>query len=231
MEEEIWRVAGLILEAPLTRRNLRELLYCGLGGLAGALGFYVLVVLLAAGLTVSISIIGTVVGLLLITLTLRLSRRIGSLHRRLSNRVLGQHVEAPLRFQPGTGLLGLLAQAAVLLIGGDMVRGHQLTVGELTAYVLYMNSLFLPVQQLVAIYTNYQQGQAAIVKLRPIMMTALVAALGLLPAAMSTGVGTDSQRPFALVIVAGLISRLAISIYLMPALYTLVAREGDRLKV
>ena len=39
MEEEIWRVAGLILEAPLTRRNRRELLYCGLGGLAGALGF------------------------------------------------------------------------------------------------------------------------------------------------------------------------------------------------
>jgi signal transduction histidine kinase len=108
MEEEIWRVAGLILEAPLTRRNLRELLYCGLGGLAGALGFYLLVVLLAAGLTVSISVIGTVVGLLLITLTLRLSRRIGSLHRRLSNRVLRQHVEAPQRFQPGTGLLGRL---------------------------------------------------------------------------------------------------------------------------
>ena len=89
MEEEIWRVTGLILEAPLTRRNRRELLYCGLGGLAGALGFYILVVLLVAGLTVSVSIIGTVVGLLLIILTLRLSRRIGALHRRLSNRLLG----------------------------------------------------------------------------------------------------------------------------------------------
>jgi len=108
MEEEIWRVAGLILEAPLTRRNLRELLYCSLGGLAGALGFSILVVLLAAGLTVSVSVIGTVVGLLLITLTLRLSRRLGSLHRRLSNRLLGQHVEAPQRFQPGTGPLGRL---------------------------------------------------------------------------------------------------------------------------
>jgi signal transduction histidine kinase len=108
MDEEIWRVAGLILEAPLTRRNRRELLYCGLGGLAGALGFYLLVVLLAAGLTISVSVIGTVVGLLLITVTLRLSRRIGSLHRRLSNRVLGQHVEAPQRFQPGTGLLARL---------------------------------------------------------------------------------------------------------------------------
>jgi heavy metal efflux system protein len=71
----------------------------------------------------------------------------------------------------------------------------------------------------------------AILRLRPIMMTALVAALGLLPVALATGVGTDSQRPFALVIVSGLFSRLLISIFLMPALYLLVARPGDRLEV
>jgi cobalt-zinc-cadmium resistance protein CzcA len=73
--------------------------------------------------------------------------------------------------------------------------------------------------------------EGAILRLRPIMMTALVAALGLLPAALASGVGTDSQRPFALVIVAGMLTRLLISIYLMPALYALVAREGDRLEV
>ena len=73
--------------------------------------------------------------------------------------------------------------------------------------------------------------EAAVLRLRPILMTALVAALGLLPAAIAHGVGTDSQRPFALVIVAGMISRLAIGIFLMPALYKLVAREGDRLQV
>ena len=73
--------------------------------------------------------------------------------------------------------------------------------------------------------------EAAILRLRPIMMTALVAALGLLPAALSNGVGSDSQRPFALVIVGGLLSRLLISILLMPALYLLVARPGDRLEV
>ncbi|MBS0365257.1 MAG: efflux RND transporter permease subunit [Proteobacteria bacterium] len=73
--------------------------------------------------------------------------------------------------------------------------------------------------------------QGAILRLRPIMMTALVAALGLLPAALSTGVGTDSQRPFALVIVCGLITRLVISIFLMPVLYALVARPADRLEV
>jgi signal transduction histidine kinase len=108
MEEEFRRVAGIVLGAPLARRTRRELLYCGVGGLAGALGFALVVVLLAFGLTVSVSVLGTVVGLLLITLTLRLSRRLGSLHRRLSNRVLGQHVEAPPRFEPGTGLLGRL---------------------------------------------------------------------------------------------------------------------------
>jgi cobalt-zinc-cadmium resistance protein CzcA len=73
--------------------------------------------------------------------------------------------------------------------------------------------------------------QGAILRLRPIMMTALVAALGLLPVALATGVGTDSQRPFALVIVSGLFTRLLISVFLMPALYAIVARSGDRLEV
>ena len=63
------------------------------------------------------------------------------------------------------------------------------------------------------------------------VMTALVAALGLLPAAIATGVGTDSQRPFALVIVTGMISRLLIGVFVAPALYLLVARSGDRLQV
>ncbi len=71
----------------------------------------------------------------------------------------------------------------------------------------------------------------AILRLRPIMMTALVAALGVLPAAVATGVGTDSQRPFALVIVSGLFTRLLISIFLMPVLYVIVARPTDRLEV
>ena len=73
--------------------------------------------------------------------------------------------------------------------------------------------------------------EASLLRLRPIMMTALVACLGLLPAAMSTGIGSDSQKPFAIVIVGGLISRLALSIFLAPVLYALVAREDDVLKV
>src|SRR5689334_3839502 len=72
---------------------------------------------------------------------------------------------------------------------------------------------------------------AALLRLRPIMMTALVACLGLLPAALSTGVGSDTQKPFAIVIVAGLISRLLLGFFMSPTLYLFVAREGDVLKV
>ena len=108
MEEEFRRVAGIVLRAPLTRRTLHELLYCGFGGLAGVAGFLLTLVLLTTGFTVSASIIGTVIGLLLITVALRVSRRLGSLHRRLLKRFLGHQVEGPLRFQPGIGLLGRL---------------------------------------------------------------------------------------------------------------------------
>jgi cobalt-zinc-cadmium resistance protein CzcA len=71
--------------------------------------------------------------------------------------------------------------------------------------------------------------EGAVLRLRPIMMTMLVATLGLLPAALSHGIGSDSQRPFATVIVGGLISDLVLSIFLLPTLYTRFAREGDQL--
>src|SRR5277367_4284231 len=71
----------------------------------------------------------------------------------------------------------------------------------------------------------------AVLRLRPIMMTMLVATLGLLPAAMSHGIGSDSQRPFAIVIVGGLIAALVMSIFLLPTLYVWIAGEEDVLPV
>ena len=71
--------------------------------------------------------------------------------------------------------------------------------------------------------------EGAVLRLRPIMMTMLVATLGLLPAALSHDIGSDSQRPFAIVIVGGLISDLLMSIVLLPTLYVWMAREGDTL--
>ena len=73
--------------------------------------------------------------------------------------------------------------------------------------------------------------EASLLRLRPIMMTALVACLGLLPAAMSTGVGSDTQKPFAIVVVAGLLSRLVLGFFINPVLYEVAARQGDRLQV
>jgi cobalt-zinc-cadmium resistance protein CzcA len=69
--------------------------------------------------------------------------------------------------------------------------------------------------------------EGSVQRLRPIMMTMLVATLGLLPAALSHAIGSDSQRPFAIVIVGGLIANLVIGIFLMPTLYVWMAREND----
>jgi cobalt-zinc-cadmium resistance protein CzcA len=71
--------------------------------------------------------------------------------------------------------------------------------------------------------------EGAVLRLRPIMMTMLVATLGLLPAALSHAIGSDSQRPFAIVIVGGLLANLVIGIFLLPTLYVWMAREGDKL--
>jgi cobalt-zinc-cadmium resistance protein CzcA len=69
--------------------------------------------------------------------------------------------------------------------------------------------------------------EGAVLRLRPIMMTMLVATLGLLPAALSHAIGSDSQRPFAIVIVGGLIAALIMSVFLLPTLYVWVAGERD----
>jgi heavy metal efflux system protein len=137
-------------------------------------------------------------------------------------------------------VLGVLMSAPVGAIVALWITGTPFSVSSgvgflalfgvsvLTAvvYISYVNELRNSGAPL-----NEAIRQGAILRLRPIMMTALVAALGLLPAALATGVGTDSQRPFALVIVSGMLSRLLIGIFLMPALYILVARSGDRLEV
>jgi ATP-binding cassette subfamily B protein len=72
-------------------------------------------------------------------------------------------------YGPGTSVIGLLGMAALLLIGGQRVLRGELSVGELTAFVLYLNAFFAPVQQLVQLYTSYQQGRAAVVKLRDLL--------------------------------------------------------------
>jgi signal transduction histidine kinase len=105
MDEDIRRVTGIILSAPFTRRTVNELVYCGVGGIAGVLGFGVIVVMLVFGLIISASVVGTVIGLVLLTLAMRVSRRLGGLHRRLAWWLLRYRVEPPPKFQPGSGIL------------------------------------------------------------------------------------------------------------------------------
>jgi heavy metal efflux system protein len=85
------------------------------------------------------------------------------------------------------------------------------------------------INQLRAVGKSVEEAavEGAVLRLRPIMMTMLVATLGLLPAAMSHGIGSDSQRPFAIVICGGLVMNLIMSIFLLPTLYVWVAREHD----
>ena len=137
--------------------------------------------------------------------------------------VLGVILSAPIG-----GFIGLWISGTPFSVSSGVGFLALFGVSVLTAvvYISYVNELRAGG---MAIAKAVREG--AIVKLRPIMMTALVAALGLLPAVLATGVGTDSQRPFALVIVCGLITRLLISVFLMPALYLIVARDGDRLEV
>ncbi|AEV86448.1 ABC transporter ATP-binding protein [Actinoplanes sp. SE50] len=74
-------------------------------------------------------------------------------------------------YGPGSSVIGLLGLAALLAIGGRRVLRGELTIGELTAFVLYINAFFQPVQQLVQLYTNYQQARAALGKLRGLLGT------------------------------------------------------------
>ncbi|MDQ2754484.1 MAG: ABC transporter ATP-binding protein/permease [Actinomycetota bacterium] len=75
-------------------------------------------------------------------------------------------------YGPGTQLLGVLGQAALLAIGGDMVVRHQLSLGALVAFLLYLGRFFQPIQLLVQQYNTFQQGQASVLKLRTLLNTA-----------------------------------------------------------
>ena len=137
-------------------------------------------------------------------------------------------------------IVGVILSAPLGGLAAMALTGTPLSVSSMIGFL----ALFGVSVQTAVVYISYANElriggfgiaeatrAAALLRLRPIMMTALVAALGLLPAALSTGVGSDTQKPFALVIVGGLFSRLLISVFLMPVLYVLVARDDDHLEV
>jgi ATP-binding cassette subfamily B protein len=95
-------------------------------------------------------------------------------HRNIVGRYRDANVktaEINARYGPATDLIGSVGQVVVLAIGGKMVLDGHLSIGELTAFVLYLTAFFAPIQQLVQLYTTYQSGQAAVVKLRGLLAT------------------------------------------------------------
>jgi len=130
--------------------------------------------------------------------------------------------------EPVGGLLALWYTKTNFSVSSGLGFVALMGVAVLTSVILYSFINKLRLEGLDIITATYQ---ASLLRLRPIMMTALVACIGLLPAATSTGIGSDSQKPFAIVIVGGLLSRLLLSIFLSPILYAVVAREDDVLKV
>jgi cobalt-zinc-cadmium resistance protein CzcA len=130
--------------------------------------------------------------------------------------------------QPVGALLALKLTNTTFSVSSVLGLLALLGVSAETAVILfsYINKL-----RLEGMGIREATYQASLLRLRPIMMTALVACLGLLPAALSTGIGSDTQKPFAIVIVAGLVSRLLLGFFVNPVLYQAVAREGDTLQV
>jgi ATP-binding cassette subfamily B protein len=101
-------------------------------------------------------------------------------NRNVTNHVniVGEHLDANLYtaragalYAPGTEAIGVLAQAMILAVGGTMVLNGDLSIGTVSAFLLYVTAFFAPIQQLVALYTSYQQGQAAVRKLRELLAT------------------------------------------------------------
>ncbi len=92
--------------------------------------------------------------------------------------IVGAHLDANLQtgraqslYGPGTEALGIISQAIVLLIGGRMVLRTELSIGEMTAFLLFLTSFFAPIQTLVQLFNQYQQGNAAVIKLRGVLGT------------------------------------------------------------
>ncbi len=142
-------------------------------------------------------------------------------------------------FSSGKWALLILANVAMAPFGGLLallITGTHLSVssgvGFLALFGVSVQTGIIMLEYMNQLRSNgYSPEEAAIegavLRLRPILMTMLVATLGLLPAALSHGIGSDSQRPFAIVIVGGLVGALIINIFLLPTLYVWISRDND----
>jgi cobalt-zinc-cadmium resistance protein CzcA len=144
-------------------------------------------------------------------------------------------------FKSSKWALLILANVAVAPLGGILallITGTHFSVSSGVGF-LALFGVSVETGVIMLEYINQIRGhglpveaaaiEGSALRLRPMMMTMLVASLGLLPAALSHGIGSDSQRPFAIVIVGGLVAALLLSVFLLPTLYVLTAGPKDKL--
>ncbi len=133
---------------------------------------------------------------------------------------------ANLAMAPFGGLLALLATGTHFSVSSG--------VGFLALFGVSVQTGIIMLEYMNQLRSNGADPETAaiegaVLRLRPILMTMLVATLGLLPAALSHGIGSDSQRPFAIVIVGGLVGALIINVFLLPTMYVWISRKDDNL--
>src|SRR5260370_33157570 len=156
--------------------------------------------------------------------------------------ILGIFVILYAMFSSGKRALLILANVAMAPVGGLLALLFTRTHFSVSSGVGFLALFGASVQTGVIMLAYINQLRAAghtiesaaiegaVVRLRPIMMTMLVATLGLLPAALSRGIGSASQRPFAVVVVGGLGGAMLLSVFLLPSLYVWFASGGDKLR-
>jgi cobalt-zinc-cadmium resistance protein CzcA len=139
--------------------------------------------------------------------------------------------------QSGRAALAILLAAPFAMTGGVfalMLGGMPLSVSAVVGFIALLGQVsLLGLLQVSAIEARRSRGEAlgaaviggSIEKLRAVLMAALLALFGLLPMALSTGIGSETQRPFALVIVGGMVTTLAITLFVLPAIYHMTATD------
>jgi cobalt-zinc-cadmium resistance protein CzcA len=143
-------------------------------------------------------------------------------------------------FKSFRSALLIIANIPFSVIGGLLalwLTGIYLSVSAAIGFIALFGQSVLNGVVMVALFNDLRQHgksaeeavkSGAIMRLRTVLMTALLAALGLLPMALSRGIGAETQRPLAVVVIGGLVSATLLVLYVLPVLYVMLAGMGQR---
>ncbi len=130
----------------------------------------------------------------------------------------------------------IVANIPFSVIGGILalwITGIYLSVSAAIGFIALFGQAVLNGVVMVALFNDLRQSgksaeeaatEGAITRLRTVLMTALLASLGLLPMALSHGIGSETQKPLAVVVIGGLVAATLLVLYVLPVLYVMLAR-------